>query len=477
MAHSDTAPPVFFAKYAIRVVALILRELASMRLDCLFLACGLSALAMTTSAGEARAAGGLFTTMADAATTHVTEHRVVLSLSDQQTSLWDDLSFTGQPSDFAWVMPVKGSAVVAESAYYLFSALNQSSVVEAWSPYVPCPCPDPGCDVPVGIQQGEIESVDIVDHEVVGPYESVRLKSSDPQALQTWLSGHGYALPADMAPVIDDYVAQGYDFLALRLAPGAKVADMRPIRVTTPGKHPTLPLRMMGAGTGAVAPITLWVLADVRYQPTNMPSFTVDPAKLTWNWDTMSSNYAQLRTAGFAATNQDGWLVESASVRDVSWFEVVAIQSGFYPEGPAAAQDDHDALVGAFEQFPYSFTLTRLHAELPHAALTQDLQLGPATTPEQLPLLAAATATGAEPECPANPSSGVASGSSSTGNGTSATGGGTTGAGGGGGVEETPGGAGCSMAVPGSDAGAGVAAITLLLAALARARRQRSARA
>ena len=87
---------------------------------------------MSTSASEARAAGGVFTTMADAATTHVTEHRVVLSLSDQQTSLWDDLSFTGQPSDFAWVMPVKGSAVVAESAYYLFSALNQSSVVEAW---------------------------------------------------------------------------------------------------------------------------------------------------------------------------------------------------------------------------------------------------------------------------------------------------------------------------------------------------------
>jgi hypothetical protein len=430
---------------------------------------------MTTSASDARASGGLFTTTADAATTHVTEHRVVLSLSEQQTSLWDDLGFTGHPSDFAWVMPVKGNAVVAESGYYLFSALDQSSVVESWSPYVPCPCPDPWCDTPIGVQQGEIESVDILNHEVIGPYESVRLKSSDPKALQTWLSVHGYVLPADVGPVIDDYVAQGYDFLALRLAPGATVADLRPIRVTTPGKHPTLPLRMLGAGTGAVAPITLWVLADARYQPTNMPSFFIDPAMLTWDWDTKSSNYAQLRTAGFAATNQQGWLVESAGVRDVSWFEVVSIQSGFYPEGPAAAKADHDALVGAFEQFPYSFTLTRLHAELPHAALTQDLQLGPSTTPKEVPYLRAATATGVEPECPANPSSGV----TSTGNGTFTTGGGMQGeaggggADGGGGFQETPGGGGCSMAVPREGAGAGVAAITLLLAALARARRAR----
>lgn len=428
---------------------------------------------------DALATGGVFTTPADAASTQVTEHRVVLSISEGQTSLWDDLTFSGDPSDFAWVLPVKGPAEIAQSSYYLFQALDQVSTVMTRSPTITCDCAvvsGTGCPLPPGLEQAHVEGVAIVYHEVVGPYETVRLQSTDPQALRTWLSTNGYVVPANIDPVIDEYVAEGFDFLAMRLAPGQTIQDMRPVRVTMPGEHDVLPLRMMASGTGDVAPITLWVFARDRYEPTNMPSFYVDPAELVWDWDSESSNYPALRAAGFEAMNHGGWLIEYARLQDVSWFEVVAIQSGFYAGTPAereaAAQADHQALAGPFQKYPYSITLTRLRAELPHAALTQDLELAVSATPEEIPELYAPSATGTQPECPPPGTGSSGNGTSGSGVTTSSTGSSSaTGSGGAGGADGSGDGSsdGCSFAAPGSHAPEGVGALfALLVAALKR---------
>ena len=43
---------------------------------------------------------------------------------------------------------------------------------------------------------------------------------------------------------IDAYVAEGSDFLVMKLVPGQGVDSMRPVRVTSPGAGLTLPLRM-----------------------------------------------------------------------------------------------------------------------------------------------------------------------------------------------------------------------------------------
>src|SRR5207244_2854212 len=75
--------------------------------------------------------------------------------------------------------------------------------------------------------------VTVISDQVVGPYESVQLSSTDPMALATWLTDHGYAIPTDIQPIIDAYVTDGFDFLALKLVPGQGVDKMQPVRVTT----------------------------------------------------------------------------------------------------------------------------------------------------------------------------------------------------------------------------------------------------
>ena len=67
---------------------------------------------------------------------------------------------------------------------------------------------------------------------------------------------------------------------------------------------------MVAAGAGVTVPITLYVLAEGRYQPTNFPSFTVDPTQHRLG---LQHQLEQLRDAleqaGFAATMNRGWLV------------------------------------------------------------------------------------------------------------------------------------------------------------------------
>src|SRR4029077_12623626 len=117
----------------------------------------------------------------------------------------------------------------------------------------------------------------VVSQQTIGPYATVQLKSTDPNALNAWLKANGYDVPADVQPIIAAYVTEGFDFLALKLAPGLGVQAMRPVRVTVPGAGLSLPLRMVAAGTGAPVGIPLRVIAEGRYEPKNFQFFAISP--------------------------------------------------------------------------------------------------------------------------------------------------------------------------------------------------------
>ena len=146
----------------------------------------------------------------------------------------------------------------------------------------------------------------------VGPYETVQLHSNDGSALTAWLTGHGYDIPDYTKPVVAAYVADGFDFLALKLVPGQGVQAMQPVRVTSMGAAPSLPLHMVAVGTGPVTGITIWIVADGRWEPSNFPTFTIQSSELAWDWLTSSSNYEQVRLNKEAELSGRGWQIESS---------------------------------------------------------------------------------------------------------------------------------------------------------------------
>jgi Uncharacterized protein conserved in bacteria (DUF2330) len=159
---------------------------------------------------------------------------------------------------------------------------------------------------------GAGSSVVVTKQENVGPYETVQLHSVDPNALNNWLTQNGFTIPSDVQPVIDEYVKEGFDFLALKLLPNTGVQAMRPVRVTSSGASLSLPLRMASIGTGATTGITIWVVSDGRYEPQNFPFFHIDDKDLVWDFNLESSNYTTLRQQHETALNGAGWEMESS---------------------------------------------------------------------------------------------------------------------------------------------------------------------
>src|SRR5262245_38838641 len=91
-----------------------------------FTPCAILALvAALAPASDARACGGCF--ILQQQTTVVTGHRMVLSVSPTQSVLWDQIQYSGDPSEFAWVLPVRAGAVIETSTDAWFETLDAAT--------------------------------------------------------------------------------------------------------------------------------------------------------------------------------------------------------------------------------------------------------------------------------------------------------------------------------------------------------------
>jgi MYXO-CTERM domain-containing protein len=227
--------------------------------------------------------------------------------------------------------------------------------------------------------------------------------------------------------------------------------------------------------------ITLWIVGDGRYEPQNFQSFVISPSELTWDWSAQQSNYTTVRAQKEASLNNAAWQIESAAqispyqveqpvLNDdptMDYLPVPANDAGSAGETPdQVRQDDLTALFPGATQ--NEVWVTRIRADLSHAALATDLVLQASADQSELSRLYQVTKSVNAPTCPAVPNpcppcgtqGGSPFGPSSTpplGSPFSMTGGGTAGGGGH---------SGCSTA-PDDKSGTGVEFILAGLAAVA----------
>ncbi|MFP6684012.1 MAG: DUF2330 domain-containing protein [Polyangiaceae bacterium] len=387
------------------------------------LACALSVACLVVfEPAPADACGGCFVPPDE--NTLVTGHRMVLSVSSTQTTLYDQIEYVGDPASFAWVLPIAGLAEIGLLPDMYINQLGFDTTVRIARPPLNCPSYNCPSDEAFGSSTGVSGSgggnsldggVDVIAQEVVGPYETVQLAAEDPDALNKWLVDHGYQIPTDVQPVIAQYVKDGANFLAMKLVPGQGVDKMLPVSITTPGGNPQLPLKMVAAGTGATTLMTLYVIAEGRYEPSNFPSFTIPEDALVWDWDTESSNYTKLRQSAYEASNGHAWLVESSvpyseasyrnlihSIIDFNGPEASGYPELDYDEAQMAADEDLDRLFAGMDST--KVTVTRLRGELSRAALSTDLVLGASDDQATVPTsMQASHSIGTKPTCPPKP--------------------------------------------------------------------------
>ncbi len=366
--------------------------------------------ATSLNASSAQACGGCFAP--PGAIQSVTDHRMVLSVSATQTTLWDQFSYSGRPENFSWILPVRnGPNVQINLADDRFmTLLDNITVPTLYAPQRPTRyCGGFGRDFnasPAGFADAgsvsQDSSVTVYREEVVGPYAIAVIGGDDAMAVRVWLRDNGFSVPPSVEPVIDYYVGIHSDFLALKLRAGASVNRMNPVRVTMPGYAPTLPLRMVSAGVSDKVGMTLVVIAGTRFEASNFPNGELANNDLTWDWNAnpIHSPAEDFRAAQRALNQRvggRGWLTESAMPQNSNFLQNIARNAQFAlqrPPGsapicppdammmgmpcvePTPERDMQAALVGLSEQV----TITRLHAELPVSALDRDLQLQPAAS-------------------------------------------------------------------------------------------------
>jgi MYXO-CTERM domain-containing protein len=435
------------------------------------LAAGLlcSTLVMTHSP-DARACGGCFhpPTPPTQNASVITDHRMALAVSPAQTVLWDQVRYSGDPQEFAWVLPVGQAAYIELARDEWLSALDAVSAPTISPPPLPARCgsygnasggsgfgcgassaPNTyygGSDASINTQFDSGDGVQVVSQNVVGPYLAVHLRSTSGEAITTWLIDNGFEIPQSVQPILDAYTNQGFDFIALKLAPSVGVQAMQPVRIVTPGADPTLPLRMVAAGIGSSVGLTLYVIGEGRYDSANFANATIDPTKILWDPTAVRSNYSDLFAA--ATSGSSTWVTEysgppgtlsqlyKASCLSKPEVAVACADDGGADASPEASVDDaaseasaDDAAseastddggadaqasdasdastcvtyVSACSLFtdwdiatnglsPYDVRVTRLRTTLPSTALTVDLKLEAASS--QATVTQSFTATG-----------------------------------------------------------------------------------
>lgn len=387
-------------------------------LSAFVLSSALASSAAVLAPSSAEACGGCFAPPGAVQT--VTDHRMVLSVSSTQTTLWDQFAYSGRPSDFSWILPVRnGPDVRVELADNRFmQVLDNVSVPTLYAPQRPtryCASnrEDNFAGAPTAAADAAAPGVTVHREEVVGPYAIAVVGGTDAMAIRDWLRDNGFAVPPAIEPVIDYYVGMRSDFVALKLRPGATLNRMSPVRVTVPGYAPTLPLRMVAAGIADKVGLTLLVLANSRFEATNYPNGEVRNQDLVWDWNASptqvpADDFRAAERAIFTSSAGRAWITESAMPQHSGNLQSLAERARFAipgapvcPQGTVMGSDggaadggDAGPSMRCVEPTPAAdmrvaleglasgdITLTRMRAELSGSLLDRDLQLGPTAVP------------------------------------------------------------------------------------------------
>lgn len=265
---------------------------------------GLVLLILATRAlGDGKAFPMVADPLADAASSTMPRQRAIIAWDGAQQRLAIDTAFTGEGTEFAWLVPLpsepeilpatKGmfdtAAVLTaprlrdgDSGWLIFfggllvfAALVTMALRTAMprvvflmlfsifiiAVFVSMPM--------VGKARGSAgppTAVEVVSTGTAGLYETVVLRATRADELIAWLHAGGYAAPGEAAGVMQTYLDKGWVFAAAKLAvQDASAAEHRahPLRFDFKTDAPVYPMALTSVGNGDIE-LELFVLADGR---------------------------------------------------------------------------------------------------------------------------------------------------------------------------------------------------------------------
>lgn len=207
-------------------------------------------------------------------------------------------TYRGSSADFAWVIPVPGRP--AREDVFLANPNLMVEVEQRTRPQTRTILRDPlagsdrsrsyqragmGPGLPAGPGgPGSEAAPKVIIHErmEVGDYDVSVLSATGHGVLVSWLNQNGYAFPRHAGPLVDDYVARRWTFVALRIRPQvqrtqAMLRDVAPIGIRFPTEKLVYPLTLSKVSAPDVTTLLLLVLDNAGVECAELPTVMFPP--------------------------------------------------------------------------------------------------------------------------------------------------------------------------------------------------------
>ena len=228
--------------------------------------------------------------------------RILFEINPDQTiTTTVEISYAGEPEGFSWVVPIVETPDLLAVPPSSLRLLDGSTVPSIIAP--PTKCSDPASNLrfasptamDAGGEMGDDDDggVNVEDLPQVGPYDPEVVSSDDPAALIEWLNTNGYLITEGMEPYVASYVSSGMKFLAMKLAPGAGVADITPISMSY-GGEPMVPISLTAVSAEPEMGVMVFVAGAGRYESANFGNLELDVADIQASPLDGSNNYYPL---------------------------------------------------------------------------------------------------------------------------------------------------------------------------------------
>jgi len=158
-------------------------------------------------------------------------------------------NFKGEVKNFGWVVPVPSKPDVSKGSDEILENLREIVAVRYRNVgYL-------GAPMTAGLEK-EQSAVTVVETKKIDYLDLAVLTATDSQALSNWLKDNGYQYPQESAWILNDYISNGWYFIAVKVSPenqnapdvvqGLAEGHITPLKIVFQTQTPVFPLRISG---------------------------------------------------------------------------------------------------------------------------------------------------------------------------------------------------------------------------------------
>lgn len=289
----------------------------------------LPALAVALAPTPARACGGTFCDNGpNVMPVDQTGENILFITSKGHVEAHIQIQYDGDPERFAWIIPVPKVPNVDVGSQQLFTnmliatvpAMQVNRVDQGCGTFGPIGCGFSGGSAKDSAQSAddgfepdpeEEETPDVVKRGFAGGFEYVVLEGGTVDGVVNWLDMAGYAQDPDAPPILAEYLAEDFLFLAVKLRSGAGVDEIQPLVIDYEGTEPCVPIRLTRIAAVEDMGIRAFFLGEERVVPQNFKHVTLNPIQLHWT-PTPGDNYEEVVTLAVDEAGGHAFVTEFA---------------------------------------------------------------------------------------------------------------------------------------------------------------------